>query len=186
MTVIMGLNLSDKVYLAGDSRLSYYEGGQTYTRHDNIQKVENISGNPSITVASAGDARFAKTIINKLKTTELLTGISDLRAGIETWIGPVVDRYFTQHGYSEVTFIFGGSDPGTKKIISGEQMIAMANAFTGGQGVIQLNSALQQAIKSAAPVPKQDIPLEVPNTTVFSVKYPATQLNTLTRIGESF
>lgn len=171
MTVIMGINLSNRTYLAGDSRLSYYQGGEMYVRHDNMQKVENVQSIRSVTVASAGDARFAKFILGKLKTADFINGnISEIRAALPDWIGPVADEYFTQHGYSNVTLIIGGSDPTKKKVVSGTQFKEMANSVTGGQGMIYMNNALQTIAAPGSRIPDGEVELDAPDTQLFSVK----------------
>jgi len=187
MTVILGVNLSDKVYLAGDSRLSHEKDGKTEVRHDNMQKVENLKDSHTITVASAGDAKFASFLLNRLNYSDLITlNINDLRNSIEVWMTKAIDEYLTQkNNYPDNTFIFGGVDPNTKKVVSGEQIINMANAFTGGKGPIYVNSALQSAIKIAQPTPKKDIELDTPDTKLFSVQVTKSGIKvTDTKFGE--
>ena len=141
-----------------------------FVRNDNMQKVENLPSSRSVTFASAGDARFAKFILNKLKSTDFIKeNISTIRNELPNWIGPIANEYFTQHGYSNVTFIVGGSDPNRKKIVSGRQLRDMANAVTGGRGVIHVNAALQSAISPGVPVPDNDLELDSPDTQLFSM-----------------
>jgi hypothetical protein len=171
MTVIIGINLSNRTYLAGDSRLSYYQGGEMYVRNDNMQKVENVQSSRSVTIASAGDARFAKFVLNKLKTADFINGnISEIRVALVEWIGLVANDYFTQYGYSSVTLIIGGSDPTRKKVVSGAQFREMANSVTGGQGMIYMNSALQTIAAPGTRIPDGDVELDAPDTQLFSVK----------------
>jgi len=187
MTVIIGVNLSDKVYLAGDSRLSYEKDSKVELCHDNMQKVENLKDSHTITVASAGDAKFASFLLNRLNYSDLIIfNINDFRSSIEEWMTKAVDEYLTQkNNYPDNTFIFGGVDPNTKKIVSGEQIINMANAFTGGKGLIYVNSALQSAIKVAQPTPKKDIELDTPDTRLFSVQVTKNGIRvTDTKFGE--
>lgn len=171
MTVIVGINLSDRIYVAGDSRLSYEVDGQQYVRHDNMRKVENVPNSKNITVASAGNARMAQFILNRLgKANFTKDGIAVFRDEIKEWLKPVVDEYFTANGFSRVTFIFAGSDPKSTKKVSSEKVYALASAYTGGQGIIKANPHLGKAI--VGPRPKQDtlLNLKIADTKLFSVE----------------
>jgi|SRR5581483_6019599 len=171
MTLIMGFNLSDKVYVAGDSRLSYFENGNIRVRNDNMLKVEVLPGTEHITVASAGDARFARHILKKLSGTEFSkNGIAAICGNIEEWLKPVAEKYFTTNGYTNVTFIFGGTDDNSRKVINGAHWKAMANAYTGGKGAIFINSAVHKALSPGKPVPDDDLELDAKNTVLFSVQ----------------
>lgn len=186
MTVILGVNLSDKLYLSGDSRLSYVKNDKLLTRHDNMQKVENIYGKRVITVASGGDARFASFVLNKFKTDDIsFLEIGELRKQIESWIGKVAHEYFTIYGNSSVTFIFGGSNSNKKKIISGKHFREMANAYTGGKGLIRANNAINDLFQRYKHIPTEDLELNVPETQLFSIEISPSSLNvTDTKWGE--
>jgi hypothetical protein len=167
----MGFNLSDRVYISGDSRLSYEQDGQIFVRHDNMQKVEALSGAENITIASAGDARFAQYIISELSRAAFIKGgIVSIRTRIKDWLLPVVDAYFTQHGYTVATFILGGTDKNTNKVVNGRRWKDMANAFTGGKGLIYVKDTVVEAIGPGVPVPDGEIPLKINNTALFSIK----------------
>lgn len=171
MTVILGINLSNRTYLAGDSRLSYYQDGEMYVRHDNMQKVENVQSSRSVTIASAGDARFANFILKKLKIANFINGnISDIRAALPDWLGMISNDYFTKYGYSNVTLIIGGSDPTKRKKVSGIQFKEMANSITGGRGVIYMSSALQTIASPGSPISDDEVELDAPDTQLFSVR----------------
>lgn len=171
MTVIIGVNLSDKIYLAGDSRLSYEQNGEVYIRHDNMQKVENIPRSKNITMASAGDAKFSQTVITRLsKEAFIKSSINDFRNNIEAWFRLFADEYFTQVGYTEATFLFAGSDQDSKKKVSGKRLIEMANAYTGGKGIIRMNSALRSAINEGKKIAQGERELNVPDIRLFSVR----------------
>lgn len=178
MTVIIGLNLSHRSLLAGDTRLSYEKDGSYYVRHDNLQKVELIGGEPPITVACAGNAHFARYIIERLKREPVLNGgISSFKAAARDHIGPIAHEYFAQFGYdrAEVTLMFAGSDPDINKIVEGQQFIDMANAYVNGehgkvQGVIRVNTALQDAFPPGQQIEPGERELNINNTDLFAVE----------------
>lgn len=171
MTVILGINLSNKIYVAGDSRLSYEKDGNIYTRHDNIQKVENLRGCPDISVACAGDAKFARFLHDKMAKKPFAgSTIAELRNNIAEWLKPVVDEYFTASGYTQVTFLFAGADKTSKKVIAGQQFIDLANAYTGGRGPVGVNKALRDIIKPGEKLQKKDYTLQISDTKLFSVQ----------------
>ena len=66
MSVILGLNLSDRIYLLADSRVSYEDKAtkKTVVKHDNMMKIEPLEELDACVIASAGDAKFAQFIIN--------------------------------------------------------------------------------------------------------------------------
>ncbi|MDB5186342.1 MAG: hypothetical protein JWL85_865, partial [Candidatus Saccharibacteria bacterium] len=171
MTVIVGVNLSDKIYLAGDSRLSYMKDGQTYTRHDNMQKVENILNSANISVACAGDAQFSQYILKRLAKEDFCKdNINAFRDAIYDWMLQSADRYFSSTGYTSATFMFAGSDQSKKKAVTGERIIELAKAYTGGKGMIKVNDALQSAFKVGEKIPKGERKLTVADTKLFSVQ----------------
>ena len=171
MTVILGINLSDKIYIAGDSRLSYEKDGEIYTRHDNIQKVENLKGCPDISVGCAGDANFARFLHDKMSKKPFAgSSIATLRENVVEWLKPAADEYFTSKGYSQVTLIFAGADKSTKKIVSGKRFTELANAFTGGKGFVGVKPHLRAIIKPGEKVQDKNYTLQINDTKLFSVQ----------------
>ena len=185
MTVIIGVNLSHRSLLAGDTRLSYERGGNFYVRHDNMQKVEDIGGTPTITVACGGNAHFAHFIIEKLKQGPVLNdGITALKSAARECIGLIAHDYFNQFGYegAEVTLIFAGSDAQHHKIVEGQQFIDLANAYTSGghgkgQGLIRVNSALKDAFPVGEKIEPGERQLNINNTDVFAVEITSNRLD---------
>ena len=164
--------MSDKVYLSGDTRLSYLDGDEYKVRHDNMQKVEYLAGqgvNQSL-IAAAGDAAFARDIIKALRAEPFARqGIAIIREQIEEWIRPIVDDYFTKNGYTSGSFILTGADTGSTKMIDGFSWKVAANAYTGGKGAIMLNKPLLDVIKPGNPVPDGDINLDINDTKLFGI-----------------
>jgi len=109
MTVIIGFNLSDKLYIAADTRVSQKTDGEIIPKHDDLQKVEHLQG--GIIVACAGDAGLARHVINRLRKQPFISvGIDATRRDIASWMGPTVDWYWRSRGSTEAyaTFIIGG------------------------------------------------------------------------------
>jgi hypothetical protein len=185
MTVIIGINLSHRSLLAGDTRLSYEQDGNIYVRHDNMQKVEDIGGQPSITVACAGNAHFARYVIERLKQDAVLDGgITAFKAAARECIGLIAHDYFSQFGYegAEVTLIFAGSDTQRHKIVEGQQFIDMANAYTSngqgkGRGAIRVNSALQETFPVGKKIEPGERTLSINNTDIFAAEITHSRLN---------
>lgn len=65
MTLIIAANLSDRICISADTRLSRRENGVITTVRDNQLKIEPISDD--MVVASAGVARMGSFVINALK-----------------------------------------------------------------------------------------------------------------------
>lgn len=83
---------------------------EVYVNHDNMLKVEAVKNAHNTIVASAGDAKFAKHILNKLAKADFLDdGIAGIRANIKDWLLPIAGEYF-QNGYTTAAMIFGGAD----------------------------------------------------------------------------
>jgi hypothetical protein len=126
MTVIMGVNLSDRLYIAGDTRVSKIVDGKIVPQHDNVQKVEHLKN--GILIASAGHAGLAKHVLNQLRKASF-TGISvdAVRRNIESWIGPVVGYYWTKQGGSDTsaTFIIGARSKARRRVLSRQQLQKM-------------------------------------------------------------
>lgn len=180
MTVIIGVNLSERSLLAGDTRLSYEFENEIYTQHDNMQKVENLGVFPEITIACAGNAKFAQYIITKLKeNTSTLTTISELKDNYQKYFGQIAQDYFVEHGYdnAEVTLIVAGSDPNKRKEVNGSEIKKLADAYTGGSGLIYVNDSLKGVIKPG-PIPNnENQSLEINDTELFAIEITKNKLN---------
>lgn len=173
MTVIIGVNVTDRSLLAGDTRVSYEENGSVYIKHDNLQKVETLGGVPSITVACAGNAHLAKYLILELrKNIQNISGISEFQENAREIIGPKIHEYFTRYGFEEAycTMIFAGSDTAIKKKINGEKFIEIANAATGGAGPIFVHSAIQAVFPPGQKVEPSEREISLNNTSLFAAE----------------
>lgn len=171
MTVILGINLSNRVYVAGDSRLSYMDSGELRVRHDNMQKVESLANSGGIVIASAGDAKFAHYMLSKMKNPPFAKStISEVREHIVEWLAPIVDEYFKSNAYSHVTFILSGADMTSKKKISGDQFRNLARAYVGEYGVLKIGPHITEVIKEGEKLTGKSFELNINNTMLFSVE----------------
>jgi len=174
MTMILGVNLSDRFYLSGDTRLSYRDSdGDLYVRHDKMQKVEYLAGtrvNQTL-IAMAGDAAFANHIVKALRREQFArNGIATIRNSIENWLRPLVDEYFTQNGFTSAVFIIGGADSNAKKIVNGSTWRDLANAYTGGKGPVMVRNGLNSVIKPGEKIPDGDVELGINDTKLFAIR----------------
>jgi hypothetical protein len=116
MTFIFGVNLCDRIYVSGDTRLTRKKSsGEVENVKDNLIKVEPLS--KDVVLAAAGGASMAAFLIRKMLKSDLVKmDIRLLRANIQTTLAPFVDEYWkSRDGTESVTFIFGGIDKGKKK-----------------------------------------------------------------------
>lgn len=128
MTLIVGLNLSDRLYLGGDTRVSFSDG----TFSDNIIKIGHISGDPypllgqknpnTIFCAVAGDLEFADYLYQEVKDAIQNKEISDdirlLYEQICDLFKLRIDKWLTNgNSYRRCCMIFGGMFSDRKKSI---------------------------------------------------------------------
>ncbi|QQS20110.1 hypothetical protein IPL85_01495 [Candidatus Saccharibacteria bacterium] len=114
--------------MACDSRISTVvtkQDGSTVVivDHDNMLKNETIESTHNTVVASAGAARFAKYMLNKLAKADFIDGGTEvIRANINNWLSYVAVN-FIKDGFALATFYFAGSDPNKKKVVDGQRII---------------------------------------------------------------
>lgn len=180
MTVIFGVNLSDRLYIAGDSRLSRLVSreGQEIIEvvHDNMQKVEPLKGSSGVVIASAGNANFAKYILKSLASQPFLRGgIVSVRAEIEDWVRQATDQYLSKgNSISEMhaAFIIGGADKHSKKVIHGKDLLPLIKAYGGKEdgNSGHLKKVIADGLMSKGiDVPNPDPELPVNNTILFGL-----------------
>lgn len=99
MSIIFGINLSSRIYLEADTKLSYYKTHSTSTNLspstiDNLFKIEDI--NIDLIIAATGSFKFAKYLISNLKKEEFISnGINDIKECVKPWVANQVDKYLT-------------------------------------------------------------------------------------------
>lgn len=116
MTVILGLNLTDSVVLAGDTRVTRMQGDTIIGTHDNINKIDKANG---IFLAAAGDAGLAGSIIRELRNEAFTRrGIEYTKSSILDWLPQKVDDYWQKQGVSTFcTLLIAGSSKQRKQYI---------------------------------------------------------------------
>lgn len=122
MSLIFGINLSDRIYLSADTRLTIENPDGTREYKDNTIKI--IPFPSPIAVATAGKTKAARIILQKLLESEKDTALSirALRASILNKITPIVDELLAS-GFTyeqlRVCFLFGGLNKNAKKKVAG-------------------------------------------------------------------
>jgi hypothetical protein len=117
MSLIIGTNLSDRVYLTADTRLTFKnEGKENY--YDYVLKIQPLSN--EIAVAVAGDIEMAAFIVKELILSKVKKdNINIFRSESETLIKKIADDFFRRgNGSKSACFIFAGIDKTKKKIIN--------------------------------------------------------------------
>lgn len=171
MTVIMGLNLCDRICLLADSRVSNIDPqtGKTTVRHDNMMKIEPLDGPKGCVIACAGDAVFAQKLIKKINTDFKDCTIVDLRRDIEDWALKQGEAYSAVNNRSMVTFLIAGVDQASKKIIDRQKFNHIIDSYFGGKiGVGTMRKYLSDAVDRA----KDDdtvLTLDANDTILFSI-----------------
>ena len=135
MTLIMALNLSDRIYLAADTRVTKKPDMETA---DNIMKIapvwgRSLPGQPfydknEVFIAVAGDVEFASFFYNELKEAiskkRLPSDIRELYKNIDDFARGLVDRWMTELGkeYRNCCIIFGGTSRYRNKKIDRQKL----------------------------------------------------------------
>ena len=172
MTVIMGVNLSDRICLLADSRVSNIDpqSGAMTIRHDNMLKIEPLDQLSGCVIASAGDAHFAQVIIRQMNKDFKDCSIVELRQSAYDWAVAQADAYLSTNSQSMVTFLIAGVDQKSKKKIDREKFdVILESYFKGKVGEGAMRTVLDDAIK-AANTSDVEIILDSNNTVLFSLK----------------
>lgn len=172
MTVIMGVNLSDRICLLADSRVSNIDpqSGAMTIRHDNMLKIEPLDQLSGCVIASAGDAHFAQVIIRQMNKDFKDCSIVELRQSAYDWAVAQADAYLSTNSQSMVTFLIAGVDQKSKKKIDREKFdVILESYFKGKVGEGAMRTVLADAIK-AANTSDVEIILDSNNTVLFSLK----------------
>lgn len=144
MTMILGINLSHKLILAGDTRVTRrIEGRPDPIYIDNIAKVlplwskQNIGqafyNKDSIALAVAGDVYFCsflyKAIQEALQKKELSSDIREFAKQILDFIKLESDKWLMENEFSHCALIFGGISPRRNKKISLKKLGELKTEF---------------------------------------------------------
>ena len=175
MSLIFGVNLSNRIYLAADTRLSYfssvnYDPDKPDSVTDDILKIE-VLNNDTI-VAVAGSTRLARYLILNLKKEKFIEqGINVIKTEIVKWVASQVDVYLSKgYPYASVCLLFGGIDRAKKKVVSGKRLIDLVKKFQAERDVsIGMNDTLFKGISAKPNQPNPYPELPTSDSTVFAV-----------------
>lgn len=179
MSLIVGLHLPTRLFLAADTRLTTTLASGLIRVEDNFWKAFSFSGD-KISCVVAGNAKLATFILRKLEDSNLpKDNIRTFRASIMSQIPDVIDEYLRNGGeYKRVAIIFGGYNDISKK---------MVNASTFGnvqaKNLIGTNGMKNQAInhkmvegllsalirKGAALEKDEEIEIDASDSLIFSL-----------------
>lgn len=170
MSLILGINLSDRIYLAADTRITKTDkSGKITYFEDNFLKIAPLSS--TVAVAAAGNARMASFIINELKLTGVANeGIRKCREAVEGKVREIVDAYFTRNAFASTVLIFGGINKGAKKKIVMNRFMQAVQQYQKTGNSMNMKQAIYDGLmkKSGAPNPYPE--LNVSDSHVFAVK----------------
>ncbi len=141
MTVIAGFNLSDKIYLAADTRVT---AGNM--KIDNVCKIIPIYGknvldspcqnNNIISLSVAGDLEFAVYLSNKIKQAynknRLSNDIRELYKTIDDFIKPEIDYWLTNMKKSydkKCCLLFAGTNASRNKSFNKDKFNKLINDY---------------------------------------------------------
>ncbi|MBX4211075.1 hypothetical protein KW783_03860 [Candidatus Parcubacteria bacterium] len=131
MSLIFGINLSDRIYVSADTRLTQKNGDTVIGIKDKIIKITPFSDD--IAAAFAGNAKMSQFLSQKL--TEVIKpemNIRSLRGDIQKFLSPIIDQYWKEMDPSSaIAIIFGGLNrTEKKKPISGKKIYDLALAHS--------------------------------------------------------
>lgn len=174
MSLIFGINLSDRIYLAADSRLSYFSPGnhdhdKPNSTTDDILKIDDI--NNDTIVAVAGSIHLAKYLITRLKRQNFINkGINIIKKEIIKWVANNVNEYLNTNFYALVCLLFGGIDRTKNKIINGKKLLNLVKEFQKERSAsIGMNDILFRGISAKPNQPNPFPELPTPDSTIFAV-----------------
>ena len=159
MSLIFGVNLSDRIYLAADTRVTHSspKNGLSWVA-DRVLKVEVLTDD--IVVACAGDVILIKYLLMKLRKEPFLKkGIDLTRINIRVWIAKQVSLFLEEgHSYAKACFIFGGINKLKRKVIDGKKLVTLVKELDSIKSQLQappqyLNHVILQGISGIPGLP---------------------------------
>lgn len=171
MSLIFGINLSDRIYLAADCRVSHFRKGDAKPSKslDCINKVQPLTAD--IVVAAAGDSHLAGYLFSKLRQEKFISeGINTLREQIKDWLSKRVDEYLNSFPFARVCLLFGGLDRTRKKRINGKKINELVGNFQNLMNVpMQMKDAIWKGISAKPNVPNPYPELPVSDSRLFAI-----------------
>jgi len=176
MSLIFGVNLSDRIYLAADTRVSHFKSNDEISWvADKVLKIEVLTGD--VAVACAGDVSLIKYLYVKLQKEKFVEeGISRIRAEIKDWFARQVSAYLDEgNKYAKVCFIFAGIDKQKRKIIDGKKLITLVKELDSIKRQLPspptyLSHVIFQGLSAKPNVPNPKPELPVADSKLFAVK----------------
>ncbi len=128
--MIMGVNLTDKIYLAADSRVTY-TGPSTTKYEDNVIKIVGLKNSPEyqLTVAVAGDVELATflagTLSFNLKHGTIPLNIEKLEPTLKLFFQKCINEWYKQRKIREglLTYMLVGAVDFTKRKVPSKEKI---------------------------------------------------------------
>lgn len=145
MSLICGVNLSDRVYIASDTRVTHSVGDKEVYK-DCICKNDALTAD--IVVAAAGSTKLASFLFTQLKKESFINGgITVVKANITDWAAKQIDNYLNSNPYSRACLIFAGLDRSKRKKIDGKKYIALVKEFQALRNVpLRMKDAVYKGI----------------------------------------
>lgn len=135
--MILGVNLTDQIYLAGDTRVTYINGSKV-THEDNVIKLTGIKDSPEyrLAVVVAGDVELASFLTgrfaNDLKEKKFDLDIDSLEVSLGQFFQGCIDQWRRQKIVREGLFAYlliGAVDFTKQKFPTKEQVSELLSHF---------------------------------------------------------
>lgn len=187
MTVLIGLNVQEGIYLAADTRLTSKKKDGTRTYKDDFLKF--YTSNHNIHCIVAGDAAFASFLLQRLRESRLNSQEYKLfKSEIEDFAKVEAALYPHISELPNVVFLFAGTDNTTNKVIDMNQVIAHTKyrQERGGSSKMRLRPEIIIGMVKAATTGKVGNLIEtgMPFTGLFSLEVQADSSGIHTEITE--
>ncbi len=162
MTLVVGLNFSHKLYLAGDTRVTR-DNGQSRQYIENILKVVPLWGkeildqkffdNNSISLAVAGNVSLASYLYEKIRTAlnnrEISSDIRTFSEQILDLIQKMVDIWLKDNPHANCALLFSGMVQDRHKRISKQKLSELIDLYN--ERVAQDKPSREKFIKEILP-----------------------------------
>ena len=170
MTLIVGVNLSDRIYLAADCRVTTRKDEQLVGSYDCILKILHLS--EEIIVAVAGSTKLASFLVNGLLKEPIIhKGINQLKEDIKDWVAREVDQYLSNHNdYTSVCLMFGGLDRSKQKQIDGKKILDLVKQLQDKQNLpMHVSDAIFKGLSAVPGKPNPYPILPIADSGLFAV-----------------
>jgi len=166
--MIFGICLSDRVYVAADTRVTFTKDDKVTEYKDDVLKITSVGLN--CVVAIAGNVTFAKYYLKNLLDKANEKSVAEIRDNVEEWSREIAADFFNDNPYTSISLIFGGMDPNEKHRIDGKKLTSLVKDFQKVRQVPMVMKPNLFAAISAKPNEPNPYP-ELPNNkpVLFSV-----------------